>query len=528
MKSLVKRVFFFAMLVCIALGLTACGSDKKQSAPTNTGKETTTTAAKSAKDWDGTITIVQSSDVIGFDPTASTDTNNKNVLKNMVSRLYETDDYFNPVPVLATSYKQESDYVWTFKIAQGVKFHDGTEMTVDDVIYSLKRAKEKSSSGKTLLGPVVKFEKVDKETMRITTNTVYGSLLTALSNSACTILSKAWIEKAEAKQCTWDEVIRKGATGRYILGNRDIGNSCTLLKNDNYFNPKDAAQNKKLVFRIIPEATTRTIMVQTGEADVNVNFDTAAMEDCKKDKNVKVLEHESSTIYYIALNCAKGPFTDKKLRQAVAWAINRADCLRVGYNGYGKEWSNVWAPTVYGATKNPYTYDMNKAKELVAATGKKDITVTACVKTDAEERIAQVVQAYLAQIGIKMNYSRIDNTILTEVMANNKYDMAFDYTAFYNDPELFVGRQFQASGIGAKNYAHYDNKEVNELMIKAKATLDENKRKEIYGQINQILCDDCPWIGMFNSNLYALVHTGVSGVNINVETTYWYNTICYK
>ena len=113
-------------------------------------------------------------------------------------------------------------------------------------------------------------------------------------------------------------------------------------------------------------------------------------------------------------------------------------------------------------------------------------------------------------------------------MANNEYDMAFDYTAFYNDPELFVGRQFQASGIGAKNYAHYVNPEVDELMVKAKATLNEEERMEYYHQINKILCDDCPWIGMFNNNLYALARTGIKGVNLNVETTYWYNTIRYE
>ena len=486
------------------------------------------TAVSALAEWDGTITIVQSSDVIGFDPTASTDTNNKNVLKNMVSRLYETDDYFNPVPVLATEYKQLDDYTWEFKIAQNVQFHDGTILTVDDVIYSLERAKAKSSSGKTLLGPVTSFEKIDEETLRITTGTVYGSMLTALSNSACTILSKAWIEKAEAGECTWDDVIRYGATGRYILGERNIGNSCTLIKNPNYFDPNDAALNDKLIFRIIPEATTRTIMVQTGEADVNVNFDTAAMNDCLKDPNVQVLQHESSTIYYIALNCEKGPFTNKALRQAVAWAIERADCLEVGYNGYGKVWSNVWAPTVFGAKDDPYSYDPAKAEELVKQSGYAGQEIKACVKTDAEERIAQVVQSYLSMVGITMNYSRIDNTVLTEVMANNEYDMAFDYTAFYNDPELFVGRQFQASGIGAKNYAHYTNPEVDELLIKAKATLNEEERAEYYHQINKILCDDCPWIGMFNSNLYALARTGISGVNINVETTYWYNTICYK
>jgi len=150
------------------------------------------------------------------------------------------------------------------------------------------------------------------------------------------------------------------------------------------------------------------------------------------------------------------------------------------------------------------------------------------VKTDAEERIAQVVQAYLAMVGINLEYTRIDNTILTEVMAAGEYDMCFDYTAFYNDPELFVGRQFQASGIGGKNYAHFDNEQVNELMVQATSTLDEAERMECYTKINQILCEESPWIGMFNSNLYALQHKGVKGVNVNVETTYYYHTIRYE
>lgn len=482
----------------------------------------------SAAEWDGKITIVQSSDIINWDPVASTDTNTKNCLKNIVLRCFETDDYFNVFPVLVKEFVQEDDLNWKFTLHEGVKFFDGTPVTTDDVLYCLERSKTTSSSGKTLFKPVEKFEKIDDLTFRLTTATPYGSLTTAMSNTSATILSKAWVEKAEAGECTWDDVMRNGACGRYMLGKREIGNYVTLVKNENYFNPADGAMNDEITFRIIPEGTTRSIMIQTGEADVNVNLDTASMQECMNDPNVEILEHESSTIYYIALNCERIP--NKLVRQAIAYAINRADCLEVGYNGYGKVWANVWAPTVYGSSDNPSGYDYNpeKAMELLQQAGVTSLDLTACVKTDAEERIAQVVQAYLSMVGINLTYSRIDNTILTEVMANNQYDMAFDYTAFYNDPELFLGRQFQASGIGGKNYAHYDNAEVNVLMEKAAATLDEAARMEYYTQINKILCDECPWIGMFNSNLYALQAKGVKGVNVNVETTYYYHTIRYE
>lgn len=481
-------------------------------------------------EWDGKITIVQSSDIINWDPVASTDTNTKNCLKNMVLRCFETDDYFNVFPVLVDTFEQEDNLTWKFKLHEGVKFFDGTPVTSDDVLFCLERSKTTSSSGKTLFKPVETFEKIDDLTFRLITATPYGSLTTALSNTSATILSKAWIEKAEAGECTWDDVMRNGACGRYILGERSIGNFVTLVKNENYFNPEDGAQNSELMFRIIPEGNTRTIMVQTGEADVNVNLDTATMADCLKDSNVEVLEHESSTIYYIALNCERPALQNKLVRQAIAYAINREDCLTVGYDGYGKVWANVWAPTVFGSSDNPSGYEFNpeKAKELLAQAGVTTLDLTACVKTDAEERIAQVVQAYLMMVGINLNYTRIDNTILTEVMAASEYDMCFDYTAFYNDPELFLGRQFQASGIGGKNYAHYSNPEVDALMEQAAATLDEAARLECYTKINQILCDECPWIGMFNSNLYALQHAGVKGVNVNVETTYYYHTIRYE
>ena len=544
MKKLLALLLALAMIFTLA----ACGgsgssapastgssSSGGSSAPASTGSSSSggsapaETAATPGR-ADGSIIVVQSSDIINWDPCASTDTNTKNCLKNMINRLFETDDYFNNIPILCKEYKQLDKYTWEFKIYEGVKFFDGNELTMEDVVYSLNRAKTTSSSGKTLLGPVEEFNIIDPYTLQIKTSTVYGSLPTALSNTASTILEKSWLEKYDAGQCDFDEIMRNGATGRYYLGERVIGDSIELLPNPNYFDPDDGAKNSKLIFKVIPEATTRTIMLQSGDADLNVNFDTAAMDEVLADKNLELHQQESSTIYYIALNCEKGPFTNKALRQAVAWAINREDCLQVGYEGYGKVWENVWAPTVIGSSDNPsgYTYDPEKAKALVAEAGfANGVDVKACCKTDAEERIAQVVQAYLGQVGINMTYDRIDNTVLTEVMGNNEYDMAFDYTAFYSDPELFFGRQFQASGIGAKNYAHYTSAACDELMDKAKASLDEKERADIYGQINKILCDDCPWIGMFNNNLYCVSRAGLQGVNLNVETTYWYHTLHY-
>lgn len=543
-----KKFLALFMVLAMAFSLIACAAPATTEEPAVTegaAPATTDQAAPAATDAaaapveaagglpagreEGTIIVVQSSDIISWDPTASTDVNTKNCMKNMLNRMFETDENLDPVPIMIESYEQVDDYNWTFKIYEGIKFFDGNECTTEDILFNLERSKTNSSSGKTLLAPIEAIVAVDDYTFTVKTSTIYGSLTTALSNTSCAILEKEWVEKADKGECDWDEVMRNGATGRYYLGGRVIGDYVELIKNPNYFNPDDAAKNEKLLFKIIPEATTRTIMLQSGDADLNVNFDTAAMDEVLKDPNLTLNEHSSSTLYYIALNTASAAFSNKLVRQAIAYAINRDDCLAVGYEGYGKVCPTVWAPTVYGYTDNPsgYTYDPAKAQELLTQAGVTSLTVKACCKTDAEERIAQVVQAYLAAVGITMEYTRIDNTILTEVMAANEYDMAFDYTAFYNDPELFYARQFSASGIGAKNMSHFDNAECDAFMEAAKGSLDDATRLDNYTKLHTMLCDECPWIGLFNSNLYCVSRTGLNGVNMNIETTYWYHTLTY-
>lgn len=475
-------------------------------------------------DWatDKTITVVQSSDVFVFDPTASADVNNKNCLKNVLSRLYETDEYFNPVPTLATEYTQSEDgLTWTFTIAEA-KFFDGTPVTVNDIIKSFEHVKANKCSGQTLLKPVVEMREEDGKLVLVTDH-VYGSMLTALSNSACAILSANWIEKAEKGECTWEDVVRNGACGRYKIENREPGISCTLVANPDYFDQNDAAQNDRIIFRVIPEATTRTIMVQTGEADLDVNFDTAAMDQCKADSNVEILEMESSKVYEMWLNVEKLP---KNVRQAIAYAVNREDCLEIGANGYGQIWTNCWAPYVKGAAADhsSYTYDPDKALELLAGT---TMDITACVTTDEEERVAQIVQLYLMNVGLNLTITRIDKSVLSSEMGSGNYDIAFASSTFYDDPELFFERQYGEAGIGVGNYSHYTSDECMELLTKANATLDPDFRLDCYNQINKIVMDDACVIGLYNSTLFDLQRAGLQGVQMNVETTYGFHTIHY-
>lgn len=480
-------------------------------------------------DWDGTITIVQSSDIINWDPCASADVNTKNAMKNLLNRTFETDENLKAIPIMIDTFEQVDEYTWNFKLKEGITFFDGNPCTAEDVRYSIMRARETSSSGRSLYGPIEEFTVVDDLNFTIKTATVYNSLPTAMSNTSGAILERAWVEKAESGECTWDDVMKNGATGRYYLGERVIGDSVTLIANKNYFDyENDGAKNEKLIFKVIPEATTRTIMVQTGEADVNVNFDTVAIEECLADENVQVLRHESSRIDILILNTASPAFADKRVRQAVAYAVNREDCLIVGAEGYGAVCNNAFSPATEGYVEDPsgYTYDPEKAKALLAEAGITTLDVKAAVVNDTQERIMQVVQAYLAMVGINVTFQRVDNTVLTELMYNNEYDMCMAAYAHYQDPELFYGRYLGTVGIGGNNYAHYQSEAADAAIARA-ATTDPVVRQEALEELDRIVTDDAPWVGLYTEELFCLARTGVEGVNMNLETTYWYHTIHY-
>lgn len=484
-------------------------------------------------EWDGTITVVQSNDLINFDPIASTDTSNKNIIKNCMNRLFETDDMFNPVPILVKEYSvDESGLVWTIKIHDTIKFFNGKTCTVDDVMFCLWRSKNGSSSGKTLLAPVAEMTKVDDYTFTITTSSTYPSLPTALSNSSTAIFDREFIAEIEAGNKTWFDMCSAGggATGRYVLEERVIGDRAVLAKYDEYWNPDDAAKNEKLIFKIVPEGNTRTIMVQTGEADLNVFFDTATYDDIKDDKNVKLNSHLSSDTYYIAPNTVKGPFSNLKVRQALNYVINREDCLEVGANGHGNITYAIYPEMVYGYTPNPgnFEHSIEKAQALLAETEyAAGFNCVGVVKSDVEERVAQVVQAYLQMLNINMEIKRIDNTVMTETAKEGNFDLLFDHSAFYQDPALFLGRQFHKDGIGAKNLSHYHNDKVDELMKAASATFVQEERNEIYAQIHEIIVTECAWVPLYVGTMYNLAGANVEDALLNVETTYDYYRI-YK
>ncbi|HBV66857.1 MAG TPA: hypothetical protein DEF04_00775 [Clostridiales bacterium] len=534
MKKSFKPIFMFLVLMMIVVMLGGCASPSNES-NTDKGasvkKEPKTalpdTKPEAGAKLDEDITIVQALDMVSFDPINTSDLSNGYVINNIYSKLFDFNEDLNAVPELVESYDMISDTEWQFKIYKGVKTHDGQELTADDVVHSLQRTQQGTAIG-ALFKPVDKISKVDDYTISITTTGPYPALPTALTHQSCCIVPKHYSEKT-ASEDNWTKPV---GTGRYVFKNRVIGDSISMERFDNYFNQNDKACNKSLTYKIIPEGSGRTIAVETGTADINIVFDTVDYERALNNSNVQLWEHYSQTVWHLGYDNTQKWFDNKLVRQAINYAVDRNACLEVGHNGHGKVVFNnaTFAPTCLGAIENPndkYSYDPEKAKELMKEAGCPGFETEIIVFRDEAERIAVVVQSYLKEIGIIAKVTRIENAVFASYIADHKAPMFITSWGAYWDPDLFLARRFSSAGIGGVNRVWYLNPELDVLIEKGRSSFDNEERAVTYGDIQKFLAEEAPECDLYVNTMYALANKDLKGIEINVEMPYRFYKLHY-
>lgn len=532
-----KRLsLLITVLMITVFVLSACGpakpSDPGTSVPAEQPTEpetagTTEFDATEIENLDADITVVQSLDMVSWDPVNTSDLSNGYVINNVYSKLFTFDENINGIPELCESYELVSDTEWHFKIYPNVKAHDGSTLTADDVVYSLNRTKNGTAIG-ALFGPVKEITKVDDLTISIKTEGPYPALPTALTHQATCIVPIDYCKQAEASN-DWTHPI---GSGRYTFESRLIGDSVKLNRFDGYFNQNDAALNKSLTFKVIPEGTSRTIAIETGTADLNVDFDTVDYDRVVKNSDLKLWQHYSQTVWHLGMDNTHEWFSNKLVRQAVNYAIDREACLEVGHNGHGTVMYNcaTIAPTCLGAVDNPlgkYSYDPEKAKALMAEAGCTGFETEIIVFRDETERIATLCQSYLAEIGIKAEVVRIENAVFAATIQDHKAPMFITSWGAYWDPDMFLARRFSTAGIGGVNRVFYLNEELDVLIAEGRSTFDEAKRAETYKKVQEFLAEEAPEADLYVSVMFALANKDLKGVEINVERPHNYYKLHY-
>ncbi|MBR2992173.1 MAG: ABC transporter substrate-binding protein [Clostridiales bacterium] len=445
-----------------------------------------------------------------FDPHTVVAAGDEEIIFNIYEGLYKFDAQGKLNPCLATDVEISSDAsVYTFTIREGVKFHDGSELDANDVVYSLKRAAGllESQAGTALVAELDPIESV--------TVTSDGRVEVKLEVSNCELLSyfTTGIIPEGYDNCQAAPV----GTGPFKFESYNPGQSVILVKNENYWQ-KGLPYLDKVTFKVCADMDAGLTELSNGSIDIfpYLMKDRADQLDPAK---FNVLSNGSNMVQIFALNNSVEPLNDVRVRQAMSYAISRKDIISVTMDGAGVELTTAMSPAMgsYYDTSLDGTYnqDVEKAKALLAEAGYDngfDITCTVPSSYLVHVNTAVELASELKAIGINMEIKQVDwATWLDEVYAGRHYDTTVICLTSTYAPFDVVGRyESNASG----NFINYSNARVDELLNQIPMVADDNERTELYHQVLALLTEDACSVYIQDPTTITAVSTRLEGYSV--------------
>ena len=538
MKKNMKKLCALVMAVSM-VAMTGCGGSKPAettaapaAAETTAAAEATTEAAAEAPagasvSQDTDIVAAMAVDFTTMDPMDTSDTLSGGVQRLMMDGLFGFDDDMKIIPMLATGYEANDDATeFVIKLREGIQFSDGTPWNAEAAKANLDRWGDKTLGLKrtTLLCNILdKTEVVDEYTVKVTLAESFGAFIPTLAHPACVCVSPAVIAKGNEEAAS-----NPVGTGQYTFVEWVAGEHTTIALNKDWWG-YDAeicggtaladpdAGFKTITFKPVSEGATMVAMLQAGDAQVIWPVPTENMEGLKGDSNVAVGQATGIVARYLLMNNQKAPFNDVRVRQAINYAINKDAYCAVVKNGIAAPAQSIIGPAVQHFKANdPYPYDPEKAKSLLAEAGYPDgfKTTIMCNTTTSNLKQAEFYQQQLAIVGIDVEIVALENAVLNQRVQD------VDVPGAEAEVELYISGWSPSTGDAdwgirpllaieseppmSYNMCYYENQEFDQLIHDALATADESKRAELYATAQDIIWEECPLISVcIDDNTWA-------------------------
>jgi len=459
------------------------------------------------------LIVANFADANSLDPQRVSDTASFWIQNQMYEGLVRRTPDMGVEPALAKDWEFIDDRTIEFYLREGVKFHNGDEFTAEDVLFSYQRLLDPDfgSPGASRLAMVDidNVEIVDDYTIRIPTKEPFAAILTYLAHSASLIVSKSGVE--EHGDAFGENPV---GTGPFKLNNWRQGDEVVLDRFDDYWG--GPAEVDQLIFRAIPEGTSRTIELETGGVHVSRGIERVDLDRVDNHRNLELHLYEALRINYMGFNHEAEPFNDVRVRQAIAYALDHSEIVQAVYGPLGGPAtgyinSNIWA-------FNPDTYlyprDIDKAKELMAEAGYADgFTTKIAINDDATRRaLAEVVSYQLEQLNIQSSIEVYEWGAYLDMTGRGDHEIyMLAWLASTGDPHHAMHPLFHSSNKGsAGNRQFYDNPQVDELLEKGMVETDMDQRMAFYQEAQQIISEDVGWIPLADDREAVGVHVSVT------------------
>lgn len=538
MKKLLTLILCLAMVLTVFAGCSSTPATEEGASAS--GDAAQGEAADS--EYKDTLVYALNTDVQSLDPQIQNDTTSESVVKMLYNTLLKFEDDGTVVGDLAESWSVSEDKLtWTFNLKQGVKFHNGKELTSADVKATFDRALNAEAGGLRTTEIIKMFTAVeapDPYTVTITTDGPYGPMESLMCNMSLGIMDADYIEQYGLDLGT--SVEGENGTGPFKVVSWERDQEIVVERFDDYFGTP--AKLKTVVYTVIPEAASRVIALETGEVDV---IDKPTNEDLERleadTENFTVLRKPTISQRLFRFGCNDPIISNTKVRQAIVYAIDRQAIIDALFTGSAYPSTAPLAPVTFGYSDlGEIEQDLELAKSLLAEAGYPDGFDTKIVTTERYQNgieLAEIISQQLAEIGINAKIEVWEWSALSASWNGITAD-EFDQPIFImgagpsmRDADGGLRGLYTTSetGLNDRNYGFYSNAEVDALIEQGMQETDQQKRVEIYKEAMEILYREDP-VAFWLFDMYGLAITSskVEGVTLSPISTITFENATVK
>jgi peptide/nickel transport system substrate-binding protein len=478
----------------------------------------------------GTLVVGVVAEPVNLDPAQVTDLNSNRVSRRIAETLVTfPEESTQIVPGLAESWTISRDGLsYTFKLRKGIRFHDGTPLNAEAVKFSIERQILESHPFNKLgkypfanffFGNVKALVVMDDLTIRFILKEPRASFLAVLTSGAASIVSPTAVRKSGA-----DYALHPVGTGPFRYVSWDRGQRVVLERNPDYW--RGPVKLERVIYRPIVEDQARLTELLTGTLDLIVGVPADFVSQLENNPKLGLLKQVGAHVWYLGINNQKKPFDDRRVRQALNYAVNKDALVRDVLKGTGAVSRGPVLPGTWGADPGlrAYPYDPERAKKLLAEAGyPSGFSTTMWVPESGSGMqspvaMATVMQSNLKAVGVNVALQTMEwGAYLAKLRTKEQELFALSWMAGNEDPDMVMypllhSTQWTPNG---PNRALYRNEKFDDLLAQARVLTDQGKRAEIYREAQRILVEDAPWVFVDHEIQIAAFSRRVQGFKLH-------------